>query len=163
MNKKQRAIHLAKISSITEDVLDKSAEEGQATKEKQRASFIADAIAKNIFKTGKHIHAINNIIYNETNGSILLILYPVANDNVGDIIELVKQVRGVKSVSDNPINDEETLTDYHVLKVTIAEEGMEDDDSEDEYLDLDDQPSSIREPSVGRPEGSSPVFGPGIK
>lgn len=165
MNRKERArivTRASAISALTEDILDKSAKDGQATKEEKRASYVADGIAKSIFRTGKHIHAINNIAYNKTNGTILVILFPVANENIDEIIDLVKQVRGVKSVSDNPVNDEETMTDYHVLKVRVKEEG-EEDDSEENELELDDIESEILEPTLGRPDGSSPVYGPGIE
>ncbi len=134
MDRKQRARHLAKVSAITlnEEVVDQDAKNGQATQEKKRASFIADGIAKNIFSNGGFIHAINNIVYNDTNGSILLILFPVANDNIDGIIDLVKEVRGVKRVEDNPINDEVTMTSYHVLKVIISEEQEVQDEPDDE-------------------------------
>jgi hypothetical protein len=160
MNRKERALHITKVAALCEEVLDKSAEMGQATKEQRRASFIADGIAKSIFRTGKFIHALNNIAYNPTNNSILVVCYPVANDNIDEIIRLVKTVRGVKSVSDNPMNDEETMVAYHVLKVKIVEEA--EGGSTEEIKPDEVPPISAVETPFGRPEGSSPVFGPGM-
>lgn len=163
MDKKERARIVTKasaISALAEEAIDNSADDGQATTEKKRASYVADGIAKSIFRTGNHIHAINNIVYNETNGTILVILFPVANESVDEIIGLVKQVRGVKSISDNTINDEITMTDYHVLKIVVTSEG-EDETSEEDDLEPDE--TETGEPAPGRPNDSSPVYGPGME
>ena len=158
MDRMDRAIYLTRVSNLQEDVL--HAERKDISPQENKARFIADRVAKAIFQTGRFVHAISNIIYNSSNDSILIVLFPVANRDIDRIIDLIKLVKGVGKVSDNVIEDDSTATSYHVLKLGV----------EGQASDLDTKPEGEEEEETGEPTPSedeekpvtSPVFGPGM-
>jgi len=121
--------------SITEDSvrsLGIADQDAAVSYEERRASHVADRITGAIFDNRAFAHVLRDVKYNENNGTILLIMYPIANDVIDDLVILVDSVDDVTRVTDNVIKDDLADEDYHVLKVYFTEEPDQADQSPDE-------------------------------
>jgi hypothetical protein len=110
-------INRDKLDLLIERLIEVSdpASQGAGDNRELIASYVADQIVQMVIIDRFFMHAIKDVRYNPDNESILIVLHSNFNDYVDTILEMIAQIKSVKTAESFERTSEEGFK-YYVIK-----------------------------------------------